>query len=69
VSSSDFNDLVKLLNLLFKGSEKGLKPWNEFFVDFNNDCNVHGCGEGIVGALTHVNVIIGMHKLASKGAS
>ena len=68
MSSTDLNDLVPLLSLVSHDSVELLKLWNERVVNLASGCDVDGCGKGIIGALSHVDVIVWMDRFRFRKA-
>lgn len=58
--AADLNDLVEGLRLSIDGISQLSQGRDEILADLKNGSNVHGGREGIVGALAHVNVIVGV---------
>lgn len=63
MSATNLDDVLELLALGLDGvTEKG-DGGDEALVDLNGSGNVHGSGEGVVGGLGHVDVVVGVDGL------
>ena len=60
VRTTDLNDLIESLRLSIERISQLGQGRDEILADFKDGSNVHDSGEGIVGALAHVNMVIGM---------
>ena len=60
VRTTDLDDLVESLCLGVEGISQLGQGRDEILADLKDGSNVHGSREGIVRALAHVNVVIGM---------
>lgn len=69
MGSSDLDDILELLLLLLKSLEKSLETGEQDLVGLDDCGDMHGSWESIVGTLTHVDVVVRVHELASVGAS
>lgn len=58
--ATDLNDLVESLRLSVEGISQLSQGRDEILADLKDCSNVHGGGEGVIRALAHVNVVIGM---------
>ena len=65
MSPACFHNAFIFLHESFKGLNEGIQTWKKSLLDFQGCCNMHGCWEGIVGALGHIGMVIGMQKLFS----
>jgi hypothetical protein len=60
VRTTDLYDLVESLCLSIEGISQLSQGRDEILADLKDGSNVHGGREGVVGALAHVNVVIGV---------
>ena len=58
--ATDLDDLVESLCLSVERISQLGQGRDEILADLKDGSNVHGSREGVVGALAHVNVVIGM---------
>ena len=58
--AADLDDLVEGLRLGIESISQLGQGRDEILADLKDGSNVHGSREGIIGALAHVNVIVGM---------
>ncbi|KAI3478944.1 hypothetical protein L1887_59065 [Cichorium endivia] len=60
VGASDLDDVVELGALLVEGGAEVLEGGDEVVGDLGDRGDVHGGGEGVVGGLAHVDVVVGV---------
>ena len=60
MSSTNFDDVLELVSLLRQRALQFLQPGKEATVDLHGNGNVHSCGEGVVGALASIDVVVGV---------
>ena len=63
MGAADFNDAVKLFDLFFQRRVQLFQSRQQHALRAHGCGNVHRSGEGIIGRLPHIAVIIGMHRI------
>lgn len=63
VGTADLDDVLELFGLVVQGGAEFLEGWEQTGVDFTTDGDVHGGGEGVVGGLRHVHVVVRVDRL------
>ena len=63
MSSAALNDALVFLFKSLEGFDESIHSGYNLILNSNNSGNVHCSGEGIVGGLAHVDIIIGVKKL------
>ena len=61
VSTTYLDDVLKLVSLLCQRALQLLQSGEKAAVDLHGNSNVHSRGESIVGALTTIDVVVGMN--------
>lgn len=62
---SDLDNMRKFLRFFIELSVKCPQPGEEHPVSFQDGCHMHDSGEGVIAGLTAIDVVVGMHALAS----
>ena len=65
MSSACFYDTFIFFFQSFKFSDHSFHCRDQFVFCFQNRCNMHSCGECIIGALAHIYMVIGMKQFFS----
>ena len=65
MSPTGFYNAFIFLHKSFKRLNEGIQTGKKSLLDFQGCCNMHGCWEGIVGALGHIGMVIRMQKFFS----
>ncbi len=60
VGAADFDQVIPLAGFGFEGFREMFKGGDEAILDSDRSGNLHGGGEGVVGGLAHVDMIVGV---------